>query len=167
METKSTNWDKKTEVIKGNFGENIIRKYLEDKGFVIYEPITDKSHAFDKLAIKDKEQMILIEVKTKARRNKYPDTGININHYENYKKISKKHNLPIFLFFVDEMLGKIYGNTLQKLEEEIIIKSVKYPLFWNNIIYFPVAKMKDIYKLNSEEIAFLKKNSTRNYDYLL
>ena len=155
------NWQDKAEVKKGNIGEQIINEYLESKGFVIYKPITNGAHAFDKLAIKDKQQLIIAEVKTKARRNKYADTGIDMKHFETYQNISKKHNLPIFIFFVDEMLGEVYGNWLTKLIEP----RDNYPLIQNDIIYFPLTNMRNIKKLTIQEVELLKKYSKRNYKY--
>lgn len=147
----------------------MIQKWLETKGFVVYKPITFAAHAFDKLAIKDKKQAIIVETKSKAARKYYPDTGINVKHYREYKFISKKHRLPVFIFFVDENVGKIYGNWLSILEkEEIIIhngKTLIYPLVDRGIIYFPLEKMRFIAMLDLETIEKLKYHSTRNYKY--
>ncbi len=103
-------WENKDSVKKGNYGENIINTYLEDKGYVVYRPITDGPHCFDHLAIKDKKQVIIAEVKTKAKLNNYDETGFEYKHYLEYKFISGKHNIPVFIFFVDEMLKEVYGN---------------------------------------------------------
>ena len=53
---------------KGEFAEQIIKGKMEARGFVVYRPTTDRAHAFDILAIKDKEKCIAIDVKAKARR---------------------------------------------------------------------------------------------------
>ena len=45
-------WQDKIQVKKGNIGEKIVRNYLEKKGFIVYEPKTNGSHPFDKIAIK-------------------------------------------------------------------------------------------------------------------
>lgn len=157
---------------KGKIGEEIVRQYLESKGWIIYEPKTeDKPHAFDKLAIKDKKHIVIAEVKTKAARNYYPDTGIDIRHYEEYKLISEKHKMPVFLFFVDENKGEVYGNKLSELEKEHLVQGNNYPLKQNGIIYFPVIKgdgsenMISIAKLSEEDVEQLKKLNTRNYEY--
>ena len=71
---------------------------MEEKGYVVYKPVTEGAHAFDILAVKDKKTVIIADVKTKARRNYFPDTGINYKHYVEYKAISEKHCLPVFLF---------------------------------------------------------------------
>lgn len=164
-------WNEQISVRKGDLGEQIVNCYLESKGFVIYRPITSAAHCFDKLAIKDKRILIIAEIKTKARRNYYPDTGFNLKHFYEYKYISKKYNIPVFIFFVDEMIGKIYGNWLKKLEQKIIIrykeKQLSYPLIRNKIIYFPLKQMKKIAELKNNEIEQLKQLNKRNYNYII
>lgn len=121
METKRINsmeWCDKFQVKKGDFAEVIVHKYLENKGYVVYKPSTEGSHAFDRLAIKNKEKVIIAEIKAKAKLNKYDETGFELRHYNDYKKISERHNLPVFIFFVDEMLKEIYGNFLHVLVRE-------------------------------------------------
>lgn len=167
MEMNQINFNDKQTTRKGKVGEDIVRKYLENKGWIIYEPKTDGPHAFDKVAIKDKKWMTLLEVKTKARRNYYNDTGIDIRHYEEYKEISEKYNMPIFLFFVDEMLGKVYGNKLSYLEEEIKTEDgLNYPLKQKGIVYFPLERMKPIAILDTKQVLEIKHLNTRNYEYL-
>lgn len=167
METKQTSFDDKQTTKKGKLGESVVRKYMEDRGWIIYTPETEKAHAFDKVAIKDKDKICLLEVKTKARRNFYNDTGIDIRHYLEYKNISEKYHLPIFLFFVDEMLGKVYGNKLSYLEEKVKTNDgLEYPLKQNGIIYFPLERMKPIAILDAKTVLEIKHLNTRNYEYL-
>lgn len=155
-------WDNKLSVIKGNFAEEIVRNYLESKGFVVYEPITNGAHCFDKLAVKDKEQFIIAECKAKAKRTYYNDTGINIRSYYEYKKVMGKHKIPVFIFFIDEYLAEIYGNFLSELEKE----DDNYPIYQNGIIYFPMYRMRrNIAGLTPEQCAYLKEHSNRSYEY--
>ena len=168
--TQTNSWLDKDTVKKGNIGEDIVRDYLIKMGYVPYEPVIGIAHPFDKLcASRDKKTIFIAEVKTKARRNKYPDTGINISHYNDYKNIQTKHNIHVFLFFVDEMLKKVYGEFLIKLEDplKIIVNGyeINYPLRFKGIIYFPIEKMRDIGDLNKQQVADLKNLSTRSYDY--
>jgi len=168
------NWEDKTEVKKGNIGELIVNDYLKSKGFIVYEPVTDKAHGFDRLVSKGKEKFIIVEIKTKAKRNKYPDTGIDYRHYLEYKTISKKHNLPVWLFFVDEMLGEVYGENLEILEKpnsyEYNGMNFSYPLvktYTNSkIIYFYQPIMKKISTLTELQIEEIKQYSTRKYNYV-
>jgi len=170
MVMNQTNWNDKLEVKKGNIGEKIVQEYLENRGFVIYKPITEKAHCFDTLAIKDKEKLLIVEIKTKARLNKYPATGFDYKHYLEYNKISEKHNADVFVFFVDEMLEKVYGNYLKYLEELTIINKVVYPITINfgynkKVIAFPLDNMVDIKMLTEEQVQEIKKYNTRNYVY--
>ena len=169
-------WEDKIQVKKGNIGEEIIKQFLKEKGFVIYRPELDMSHVFDIIAIKEKKQIIIVEVKTQARRNYYDDTGVTLKHYNEYQIIKQKYNLPMFLFFVDEMLKKIYGNWLSELEKPYEVvrmgEKVIYPLTQKGStgirVYFHLDKMI-IIKENIDEniINDLKSLSTRNYEYLL
>lgn len=166
---KNSKWSERVEVIKGDFAESIVDKFLEEKGYIVYNPKTSGSHAFDRIAIKDKNQMIIAESKAKARRTYYYDTGINLKHFKEYNNISQKHNIPVFLFFADEFQEKIYGNFLERLQQEFIYtyrnRRKKYPSIENGIIYFCLESMMDICNLTKEQVQFLKNNSRRNYDY--
>lgn len=169
-QTNSNNWQDKPEVKKGNIGENIVDKYLRDKGFVPYYPDMRSAHPFDRLcASKDKRTLLIAEVKAKAKRTYYPDTGFNISNYEDYCNIRQKYNIPIYLYFVDEGMGLVYGNKLSVLEEEKIIKhqmmDLKYPLKQKGIIYFPIEKMEVIGAITEKKQQELKDLSSRNYPY--
>lgn len=165
------NWKDKTTVKKGTVGEVIVRQYLSKLGFISYAPETDGPHPFDKLvATKDKTTIMIAECKTKARRDLYPDTGINLRHYNDYKTVSYNHNLRIFIFFVDEKLKSVYGNYLNELEvpRQVKLNSgkiVNYPLIQQPIIYFPIEAMKTIGPLSDEQAKVLTALSTRNPVY--
>ena len=60
---------------------------------------------------------------------------------------------------------KIYGNKLKELEKKIIIDGKVYPLQLKNITLFPLEHMIEIADLSINDSEFLKKHSTRNYDY--
>lgn len=155
-------WGDRPQVKKGDFAEDIVTKYLENKGFIVYEPVSNGAHGFDKLAVRNKKQFVIAECKAKAKRKYYDDTGIDIRHYKEYKYAQEKHKIPVFIFFIDEHLGEIYGNFLKELEKPY--KS--YPLKQHGIIYFPMDSMRrDISNLTDGEVSFLKKHSTRNYSY--
>ena len=164
------NWEDKPQVKKGNIGEAIVEQYLQKRGFVVYKPVGQDAHLCDRFcATPNKKHIIIADVKTKARRTKYPDTGFNISHYEQYKAASKKYNLPIFIYFVDEAKQKIYGNKLTELEKDVFIqhegKTLKYPMKWEKIIYFPLKLMITVHALTDLECEELKKYSTRNPNY--
>jgi len=156
-------WEDKIQVKKGNIGEELVLKFLERKGFIVYKPVTNGAHGFDNLATKDKKIVIMAEIKTKARMTYLEATGFDYKHYKEYKFISEKHNLPVFVFFVDEYLKKIYGNWLTELEKKI--DGFPRNISNNKIILFSLKNMKDICKLSDEQCEKLKKLSTRNYKY--
>ena len=169
METirKNLTWRNKPSVAKGNLAEAIVKEFLQNKGFIVYEPVTDGAHGFDMLAVKDKKQFIIAECKAKAKRTKYDDTGFNIRHYFEYKFVQEKHGIPVFVFFIDEHLMEIYGNFLAKLEKETLHEGEQYPKWHNGIVYFPMCNMlRDIARLTEKDSDALKSYSRRNYEYL-
>mgnify|MGYP000633671880 FL=1 len=112
--------------------------------------------------------MVIVEVKTKARMNKFYATGFDLRSYKYYKSIRDKYNIPLYCFFVDEQLGEVYGNKLNILEENYKDnKGIIYPntKIVNNIILFSLDKMKTIHTLTMQQKENIKKHSTRNYNY--
>ena len=160
MATTATNFNSLPQVIKGNIGESIVDALLLEWGEVLYKPISDIAHPFDRLCVGKNRFFYIAEVKTKPARRIYPDTGIDIRHYISYKAAWQAQNLDTFLFFVDDGKNEIYGNWLSDLERKITVlhggKALEYPLIQQNIIYFPLVLMKHIYKLKQEEIQKLK-----------
>lgn len=151
-------------------GESIVDRYIKDHGFIPYYAGSNGSHPFDRICVTpNRRQIFIAEVKTKARRTYYEDTGINLRNYEEYEYIMKTYNLGFFIFFVDESINLIYGNYLTKLTEPYNsiqhAKQISYPWVDKGIIYFPLFKMNTICKLTPEEGLSLQRFSTRNYPY--
>lgn len=171
LETKpiNSNWEQRQSVQKGNIGERQVREYLESKGYVCYRAVTEAAHSFDFFAIKDKRDAMIAEVKTKAVMNRRPETGFNEKHLFEYKHISDKHNLNVFIFFVDENMGEIYGNWLSELEKRRECYGITYPYTENfggtRIRLYPIKAMRHISKLDIESAEILKKLSNRSYRY--
>ncbi len=157
--------------LKGKMGEELVDKYLMGRNIIPYHPVFEGAHPFDRIcASTDKKKVLIVEVKTKAMRKYYPDTGFNIRSYNEYKYVSKKYNIPIFIFFVDEKLQEVYGNYLHELDKRYIIeyegKKLVYPKKENNIIYFSMKLMiRDICGIKSEITGQLKELSCRNHEY--
>jgi hypothetical protein len=153
-------WNKNNR--KGKIGEKIIKKFLEQKGYVVYSTSTPTSHAFDFLAVKNKEKAIIAECKTYPKRRFYNDTGIDVRHYYDYKNVFEKYKIPIFLFFIDDIKNEVYGNWLHELEKEYYDydSKIKYPLQQSGRtgekIYFSLKTMKHIAFLEKKEIEELK-----------
>lgn len=145
----------------GDIGEEVINEYLVKSGFILYKPINNEAHLIDGFAVRSMKDIFAFDVKTKPRRLKYEDTGIDISHYERYKYITTKYKIPVFLFFVDGLYKKVYGNYLSVLEQEC----GNYPLKQKGIIYFPLNKMIIISELPDDISDTLIIHSNRNYDY--
>lgn len=170
-------WQERQEVKKGDYGETIVDRYLREEGFIPYYPVSkDKPHPIDRfVSSPDKKDIFVADVKTKAKRKYYPDTGFDYADYESYIYIRKKYGMNVFIFFVDEYLEELYGNFLQELKQEKEIhykgKRIEYPKIETNKngrkeIYFPLENMKrHIREINSKDIEALKDISNRNYKY--
>lgn len=163
-------WEDKIQVKKGNLGENIVKDTLEKKGYVVYKCVTEKAHAFDFLAVKDKKVFLIAEVKSKARFNKYEATGIDLRHFNEYKFIYDNQKIDILLFFVDEhpKEERIYCQKLSVLMQEKTVDKVKYPdtKIAKGKIIFSLSDMITVCKLTQEQLTELKKYSSRSYEYL-
>ncbi len=154
---------------KGEVGEAIVKDHLEKKGWVVYQPVTDGAHCFDILCIKQKKTAIAIDVKSKSRLNKFPATGINQSHFDEYKAFSEKHNMPFWIIFVDEGQKKIYGNCLEALEQLRVVDGNKYPFVMPNygkpIRVWPLSAMIHIANLDDSEQASLLALNQRTSAY--
>jgi hypothetical protein len=142
---------------KGELGENIIREYLESKGWIVYFPFTkNKAHAFDILCTLNKEKVIAIDVKTKARMNKFNAQGIDLRSYNEYLKFKEKMSIEFYLIFVDDKNGDVHTFEIGQKIESIII---------NKIIFWWVKDMKFMFNIGKEKIEELSKYDQRGYDF--
>ena len=159
---------KRKTTLKGLIGERIVRKFFENKKFIIYQVFTDGAHPFDLLGVQNKDYMLIIEIKTKSKRNCCPDTGFDYKHYKEYVAIFEKYKIDIFIAFVDESLRKVYGNFLENLMKK---DKFGYPKIQTtkkgiDIIYFYQPSMINIGDLVDEEVEEIKSLNTRNHDYV-
>lgn len=152
-----TNFSDTPKAKKGKLGEDIVKGYLHRKGWITYGPENDGPHYFDMLAAYKKEKVIAIDVKTKARLNKWPAQGIDIRHYDQYMRFTSTTNVPFFLVFVDDKTGDIHAGELAKM------KNFFFPN--EKIIAWPLSEMKLIGKIDSDQVALLSQYDTRNYDF--
>ncbi len=154
---------------KGEVGEQVVRDHLERRGWVVYKPFTPGAHCFDILCIKDKKQAIAMDVKAKSRMNKYPATGINQSHFEEYKFFSEKHLMPFWIVFVDEMQRTVYGNCISELEKPRTVAGVEYPFVLKTsgkpVRLWPLEAMKPIASLDKTTALALSAFNQRNYEY--
>jgi hypothetical protein len=152
---------------KGAIAEELVRQYLIANNCIPYAPpSTAGAHPIDFMVV-DKisgQTIFFADVKCKAQRTNYPDTGINARHYEKYKWMGRRENKDVYLFFADESTGEIYGNFLSVLDQDRAIEHnhrvLQYPIRdigrSGPIIYFPRVAMDLIAHLDPEDIAKLK-----------
>lgn len=145
-------------LIKGEIGEMIITLYLEKKGWIVYKPFTKKkAHYFDILATKNKEKVLAIDVKTKARFNKWEAQGIDIKTYNEYLAFIEMAKVPFYLIFIDDKLGDVHLANIAEL------KNGFYPN--KKIIAWYLKDMKFMFKLNQKMIDLLSEYDQRNYEF--
>lgn len=174
METKRLSsppdFEAKPTTRKGKVGEGLVDAHLFGSGIVPYGPLLGRAHPFDRLcASQDKKDLFVVEVKSKARRNFYPDTGVDIRHYNDYMHIKEHYAIPVFIYFVDEMLKRVYGGEIGWLARPRTVihnrKPLEYPLRQNGIIYFPLVNMTVLCPIEANAAEQLRALSTRKYDY--
>ncbi len=143
---------------KGEIGENIIRIFFEQKGWIVYFPFTkNKAHFFDMLCTYNKQKVIAVDVKTKARLNNWNAQGIDVKSYNQYLNFVNTTKVNFYLIFVDDKNGDVYGADITKL---------KNPIYPNDkIIAWELKQMKFLFKITEEQINELTKLDQRNYNY--
>lgn len=145
---------------KGKMGEEIIREYLENREWIVYFPFTkDKAHYFDILATKNKEKVIAVDVKTKARLNNWIAQGINLKSYNEYIRFIEKTNIPFYLIFIDDKNGDVHYADLKKLGRGFPIPNRPEIIAWH------LSRMKKLFNIGKEKIKELSMLDQRNYKY--
>ena len=153
---------------KGALGETVVRRILEENGWVVYQPMTNGPHQFDMMCIKNKRSAVAFDIKAKARMNKFPCTGVNQKHFDEYKRFSERHLMPFWIVFVDEGMRSIYGNTIEELEKPRIEGGISYPWTpnWKAALrLWPLSAMRTIADISEKEAVELNGLSQRSYEY--
>ena len=153
------NWLKSKE--KGEQGEAIVIDYFIRKGFIVYQFIKkDKSEPIDLILFNPKRQeLYLLDVKTKSRFNLLPITGMDLDAYQAYKELSIKHNMKLILAFVDDKTGTIHLNYPADPKHIGKVRII------DDIIAWELKNMLKIGQLNKDQIALLSSLDQRNYKY--
>lgn len=139
-------------------GERIIREYLEGRGWVVYFPFTkNRAHYFDMLATKNKEKVIAIDVKTKARLNKWPAQGIDIRHYNEYMKMANSTGVPFFIVFIDDKTGDVHAQDIKKLSDPIRVN--------DKIMAWKLSQMVLLFNIGPDNINKLSFYDQRAYSF--
>jgi hypothetical protein len=163
------NWHDRREVKKGDYAEELVCRHFQARGHVPYRPHADRAHKVDLLFLTQDCNIFAVDVKAKAARTYYPDTGIDISSYRTYEDLVAKRNISVFLSFVDEHKKEAYGNDLLALTQPQKIahngKVLEYPLRHRGIIYFPLVAMVHMFDLTDKDCAALIAESHRSYEY--
>lgn len=168
---RNSAWHDKNEVRKGDYGEELVRRILEQCGFVVYQAITEKAHLIDFIVELDKNLIFAVDVKTKPMMVKYRETGFNYSQYEHYRDFSKRARMPVLIAFVDQKEKAIYGNFLNVLDEPRIQNGIKYPKtmpakYYKSgtlIRYYPECAMLPLGELTDIDVAALERHSASHY----
>lgn len=156
------NWHDKNEVKKGDIGESIIKDFLEAHNYILYRPITNGAHKIDFFAHSSIEKKVICaEVKSKRRMATKAKTGVNVSALQHYSELYEKHNIPTYIFFIDDFERCVYGNWLHMLGAGEITGRNNYQA----VTVWELSAMKFIRWLSEVEITELSKHTSENYDY--
>jgi len=145
-------------VKKGTIAENFVQEKLQEAGWVVYRPTS--RHKVDFICEK-KNEFVAVDVKAKAQRMWYDDTGIDARDLEVYKQLP----LPVYLVFVDDITGTTYGESIAYLCIARRIGKYTYPMFSGHYVYFPLSAMKPLWKIPTEILQALRDVTERKKDY--
>lgn len=153
----------------GRLGEEIVKRFCREQyGLTVYAP--EGNHGAEpadfftaKLTQGERPRIYLNDAKTKWRRAKYPDTGIDLKHYRRYQETATEYGVPYFLWFVDAFEERVFGNFLEVLETRRRVGSVGYPVKHGAQIYFPLEVMMVLDRLPKETCESLRRQRTSRY----
>ena len=152
------NFQDKKETKKGDIGELIIINWLEKNNYIVYSSNADKAHWFDLLCTKEKTKAFAIDVKTKARLNKWPAQGIDSRHLEDYLRYSEMYNMDFYVIFVDDKTGDVHKADINKLKD-------KYFNVTPELVAWYLSDMEKLFTISEEEIKKLTCHDTRKYEF--
>lgn len=162
----SSEWREKPTVKKGDWGELQVELWLLENNYTIYTPkYCNNPHPFDRLVESPNGKLFIGEVKTKPHRKHYPDTGFNKKHLWSYFQIWYKYNLDVFIYFVDTLQKRCYGNWLQEITKPRniehngkILEYIRYERdgrTGQSLVYFPLVAMEPIFDIPNHNLKTL------------
>ena len=132
--------------LKAKFGEKLLYQWLLQQEYVIYSPNSGVAHKVDCFFQDWKKQFIYgADAKCKRRMYDKPSTGIPYKNYLKYRELLEKNKIDVFLFFVDDFEGAIYGQWISKLGDPQELGRFDV-VFWN------LDQMQFIRWLSNDEI---------------
>jgi len=153
------NWQDHIRVKKGTIAENFVQEKLIEAGWVVYRPAGGR-HKVDFICER-KNEFVAVDVKAKARRMYYDDTGIDARDLEVYEQLP----FPVYLVFVDDITGTTYGESIAYLCIARRIEKYTYPMFSGHYVYFPLSVMKQLWEIPTDILQALQATTDRNKDY--
>lgn len=159
---------------KGALAEELVRQILLADNLLPYAPPQEAgAHPVDFMVV-DKNcvtRIFFADVKCKAARTNYPDTGIDARHYNKYTFLSRREGKDVYLFFVDDGSGEVYGNFLSVLDQDRWVehdhRMLQYPRQepgrTGTIIYFPLVSMSHIAWLEPENVKKLQAHGSSEF----
>ena len=146
------NWNERNKVKIGDIGEDMIKDYLEKKGYIIYKPISNCSHPIDIISFNNTDSMSFNEVKVKPRRWRYNDTGVDLRSWRRYVKLINEYKTNLNIYFIDE-----YENCIYSIFLNDIYKNGQYKVSTTDqIVYFDLEQTQFIRFLTHDEIELFK-----------
>ncbi len=154
---------------KGAIGQGCVEQMFAGEA-VFYWTDEETSHPFDGIALEwETYDIIAIEIKAKAARTWYRDTGFDVAQWDRLTRAREEYGKDPFCVFVDEAIGWVYGNYLSVLERprpsERPGRDPDYPCVKNGIVYFPLRAMKKLGDIPADQLAELRHLSQRNGDF--
>lgn len=151
----------------GMKGQEIFCNYLSRNKINYWTNFKDNFNISDIIMQKD-NLLSFVEISTKQHtiKNYTRVTGKNTDQIKNYIERQKNYNLKYFIVFVDIKTKSIYGNYLNNLLNKTEYKGKQFPLNVNcggqEITFFSLFDMTEIYKLNEDECDQLSKMTFDN-----
>jgi hypothetical protein len=161
-------WNDLPQVKMGDCGQALIFEFLLLRGLQCYKPDFPGSHVIDWMGFARRRFLgrigpMGIEAKTKRHRDNWPDTGVDLHHFERYQLVAK--TMPVLLCFCDTSQQYIYGNFLDVLEKPLTkVDGVRlvfdYPTD-GGIRFWHLSSMVPFRKLTEAECSSIEKHETR------
>jgi lipopolysaccharide export LptBFGC system permease protein LptF len=106
------------------------------------------------MATRNKDEIFFYEVKTKPKMRCYTAQGINIKHYNDYKRLLNKIDISFYLYFIDNLNGDVHSVALNKLIKLTENNQVEYQD--KNVIAWNLKHLKFLFTLTNEQINSFK-----------
>lgn len=153
-------WQKIQTVQKAQIAEDFIADVLKQRKCVVYR--TQGRHKVD-FVVEHNGNWAFVDVKAKARRKYYADTGIDLADWATYWQIQEMTGIPVYIVFVDDYTKTCYYANLDVLKQEDI---PGYPMIEEKrYIYFPLSKMQYLCSIPDYIVDALHAATNRKYTY--